>query len=161
MSKIIIFKELERDYIYDASTEEALLKACLSVFKRRWNSRNTYYFRTPTPFVITQKEEEYLQITDSELSELPSAIFENIAQERSRLKNRKKAVEKAISDYEEWFSEAKAVMSLENEADQLERKFIRLIGTSYKSDVPSVLWLLKQRSTLNGERFSIVELDMP
>ena len=159
MNKIIIFKEPNREYIYDASTEDAILKACLTVFKRRWSDPRTYYFREPYLFEPTVKELEYINLTDSDMAHIPAVAYDNIAELRNKLLSKKHSLEKVHEDYERWVEEGTMLLSLSLE-EQLQRKAEFLPEIVGQVKPSSILWLLKQRSMLHGEGFSIVEIDV-
>ena len=159
MTKVIIFKEPSREYIYDASTDEAMLKACLAVFNRRWSDPRTYYFREPHLFEPTEKELEYINLTDSDLLHIPVVAYDAIAEKRNKLIYKTKAHEKMHEDYELWVKEGTILLSLPL-AEQLTRTITFLPHVEGQSQPISILWLLKQRSMLHGEGFSIVKLDV-
>jgi hypothetical protein len=159
MTKVIIFKEPSRDYIYDASTDEAILKACLVVFNRRWFDPRTYYFREPHLFEPTEKELEYINLADDDLTHIPAVAYESIVEKRNKLLHKKKLHEKMHEDYELWVKEGTTLLSLPIES-QLVRTINFLPNVEGQPEPLSVLWLLKQRSRLHGEGFNIVELDV-
>jgi len=159
MKRIIIFKDFERDYIYDASSEHQLLEAFLATFKRRWSSFNSYYFSAPVLTSFTETEIECLRMTDEEIAQLPTGIRNVLVDSRNSLKARRASNRRAEAEHEFWHGEAEKLLGLDDKELQINHLTTLYRGTNREIAKPTVIWLLAQRNHLQGERFEIVQLD--
>lgn len=88
MQTIVIFKEKHCERYFDASTDEARLKAFYSILKERFNEG--YWYHKPESVekemsrYLNDGDDQYLEITDEVLVTLPQAIQDKVATIRGR-----------------------------------------------------------------------------
>lgn len=156
MKKVIVFKEYSRSYTYDASTEELLLRACISVLERRYDSSEFRYFAHGRKFVPTQKEQSYLDLTEEQIDNLPSALIAPIKDARNKISFMVKAIEREQEEALKWQTKLKNFLNLSFEEKLVSKDSTINVNGSQEY---MAIWLLRKRASYAGEGFEIVELD--
>lgn len=156
MTKVIIFKEPFREYIFDASTEEQLVKAYVSVVNRRIRTTHFRYFTEAPEFNPTPKEQEYLDMTEEDVNAFPPFASEAIRAIKNKVEYRKDLIEKKKRKFLQWQEALNRFKSLTYE-EQLKAE----ITLDDAKATPKLLakWILESRIAYAGENYEIRELD--
>jgi hypothetical protein len=157
MKKVIVFKEYSRIYTYDASTEELLLRACISVLERRYDSPEFRYFAHGRKFVPTQKEQSYLDLTEEQINNLPASLIESVKDARNKISFMVRAIEREQKEASEWQVKLEKFLKLPFEEKLITKDNVVNIDGSQEH---MAICLLRKRASYAGEGFEIIELDV-
>ena len=163
MNKIIIFSGKHGDNIYDASTSEAVARACASELRERFNSG---WFGEPSKPEPLSDENQSLVNTSPEILEgLPKSIGEPLLKKRARLirdvRGQQVNYENELKEWEEIFKLVSAP-SLEEAAAMTIDYTYTLSTKEVKTRVMNLAkWLIDGRSDFEYEDYSIEPLSIP
>lgn len=112
MKSVLVVHEKHGDYYYDASTDEARLKAFYSILKER-NEAGYWYYRPQPPEEAFNRslkpgEEEFLTMTEEAVEALPEALKTQV----QRVRNRKRGLEREYEREMVWFNMLDEVLAL-------------------------------------------------
>jgi len=113
MSKrIIIFKEKHSDRYFDASTEEATLKAFYSILKERLKAG--YWYQEPES--LEKQLARYIKPEDAEYAKIPEEVLitlpEEIQKKARRIPTLTARVERQYAGEMEWWNNLNKVLSM-------------------------------------------------
>lgn len=103
VDRIIIFKEKHGDSYFDASTDEALARACLAVLRQR-NKEGWYYAPTKPEASYSKEEQAILAMTDEQIEAIPEPIKSETATRKAKLVRRLAGAEREYKLDNEWFT---------------------------------------------------------
>jgi hypothetical protein len=103
VDRIIIFKEKHGDSYFDASTDEALTRACLAVLRDR-NQYGWYYEPEKPERSYSKEERAILAMTDEQVEALPEPIKSETATRKAKLARRFAGAEREYNLDHEWFT---------------------------------------------------------
>lgn len=157
LKKILILDEKHGKSYYDASTNEVLYKALLSILRVRMDTG--YYYEPKEPSLGYY--EEYLNIPADVVKTLPDAMKELIAKAEKSVKQ----IRDEYAVAREWYDCAVHILSLPEE------KAIRYVHVedwfNPRTNKPAqirhhaIIWLFQERADHQYEGWEIVTLDTP
>lgn len=111
MNQILVFREKHDNRYFDASTDEAIAKACVKVFRERMGDGYWYYREhEKAELPLTADEKSVLLLTDEQLEVLPQAMRNQIGEKRVKIKRRQKAYLRAKELEDSWYTAAEKLM---------------------------------------------------
>jgi hypothetical protein len=143
VKKVVVFKEKHDTIYYDASSEELLGKALLSILRLRM--KEGYWYPEPKLRDLSEYK-DYLEMPEETIALLP----ESMKKEIEKAKRIERNVRAEYDEEVEWYEAAQHVLSLpESEAIALKRGHQSLL-----------LWLFIQRQDYQYEGWDIITLDV-
>jgi hypothetical protein len=160
---IIIFHEKHGDSIYDASTPEAIARACASIIKERYEQG--WYYAPEPPKPLSDEDQAVLDLDDETLAAMPAAIRTPLFEKRTKLAKRHKSLLRNYLTAMEEFNaiEAIALASSLDEAAAMTRTDTYTLSTGeVKMKVKNLArWVIDGRGDFEYEGYSIESLNEP
>lgn len=152
VDRIIVFNEKHGDSYFDASTDEALARACLAVLKER-NGYGWYYKPTQPEKSYSAEEQAILDMTDEQIESLPEPIKTETAARKAKLARRFAGAERAYALDNEWYTSMIDLISL-----PVEEAITRVRTFRSGRTQPLAYALIEDRNDGEYEGYNIEEL---
>lgn len=165
VTRIITFHGKHSDEVYDASTDEALSRACASVLKERYETGWFYEPDKEDYFRSRPGDGDILKLTDEALAVLPEAIRAEFAEKKARLERREKDQQARYdADLRDWQKIVK-LMSAETLDEAADMKWTRrytLSSGEKKVQVLGLAWaIVRERADYEYEGYDLTEVEEP
>lgn len=157
-NKILVLDEKHGPRFFDASTPEKLAWSAAKVLKERAAEGGYWYHRNyETPYVFTEKEETFLNMTEEDIAGLPAVFKEEAEETRKRALGRQRTHNRYHLQEQQWFDGLNLIVNA-TRAEIINLTTDAVEGLSLTTK-PLGMFLLEDRRDYEYETVYISELE--